>query len=566
MKKPLKHYHRKKLYYKLFMLDSPYSAELTAFNAAFAALMLKPFALLTIAAMITGKYLTVYAVFPLLWLILSIIAFAIPISFRGHKKKHTLSWKSKEFYLKNCKFIFIFLAVFALFYFRFSYFSILIAFVSGTAFFVFGNGTKPLKKKAVTLSIFNVFFMIAIALLSYLSDDFMHDTAIEVTKIIGRDVTLDGYLKRERSAFQFDREPLKTLIKTYPEHEPELMYDILKSPLEARKKLLLYEKKYPAFTQSAKKFAALPPPQYGIGNKISPDKSLYMAKLFTGKMRETARYFAWQMQCSPTDRKLITDCNQKMQNIRGFCLNSNSLIYHLTGVAVESMRLQALVSTLQFNDINEAEFNKLLGKKIDWQEIFRYSYGDELTHMKSLIKYLLNSQALTFEENSYYALRNNIPHHFKIYLALNYNAFAKKIKNIISISKSNLSEKEKLAEFDKNDKGTGLLLCDMFGPTAAVCYKRITQNNDLRTIAETVFKIIDYRRKNGDFPENLNFLSSIPSDSIHGRKFLYEKGKINLYNNNAGFHGFIIAVDESSKYNKYSHCKLIVKSDKKHNL
>ena len=559
----LKKYHRKKRYYKLFMLDSPCSAGIITLNAAFAAIMLKPFALLSVLAMFATKIFSFYILFPLLWLVMTIITFAIPIAFKRHKKKNKLHLNSKEFYLKHWDLIFILLGLAAILYFKFNYFSIIIAFVSFIAFFIHGHDDKPLKKRAHVFLAFNIFFVISLALLAHFSDKFISDKAQKISLLINRDVTFDSYMEREKNGFQFDSEPLQSLIDTAPKHENKLYYNVLSSKKEAKQKLHEYEKKYPQFCKSAKEFAALHPSKYGIGHQISSDNCLYNTKMFTQPMRESARYFAWLMQCNPYDRKVIAECNKTMQNIRDFCLNSNNLLYHLVGIAIETMRLQALVSTLQFNDINESEFKALLGSQIDWMKFFRYGCGDELTHMESLIKYLPETTSESYTEFPLGILRKTIPHHFKIYLTLNYIAFADKIENSVNISKSSLSEKEKLAAFVQNKKKTGLLLCDMFGPPTDNVYKRCIQMNDLRTMAEIAFKINEYRRSNGKLPDDLNFLSAIPQDCIHGKKFIYKKGDIKLHSSDeTTYHGFILAVDEFTKYGwSYSLCRLTVKSE-----
>lgn len=549
MEKTLKHYHRKKILYNLFMQDSPVSAGVAAFNAFFAAILLKPFALAAVIGFIAVETVSISAIFILLWFVMNVIALAILIAVKRRKKKQISNWRNKEFFLKHWNFIFLFVIIFALTVFKGNYFSIIISFFSGNAFFLFNAEQKKLKKRAAALIIFNIFLISALAFLSFSANDFICNKAIQITGILGRDVSIDGYMQREKTGFQYDCEPLKTLISTYPKNHPDLIYNVLAPQSKAKKDLLEYEKKYPVFCRSAKDFASLPPARYGIGNKIFADKSLYNAELFTGLMRETARYFAWQMQCSPADKKIIAGCNLKLQNLRDCCLNSNSFIYHLTGAAIESMRLQSLTATLQFNDINENEFNTLLGKEPDWQEKFRHSYGDELTHMESLIKYILSSP-----DASYIFLNRNIPHHLKIYLAINYAAFAEKTKNIINISNGSDTPSEKLKKLKENDKRTGLWLCDMFGPAPDTAYKRFIQMNDMRTMAQCAFKIIDYRRKNGSLPDNLNFLPHILQDSIYGKKFIYEKGVIKLYD--TPFDGFILSIDERPEI-PYSNTRII---------
>ena len=87
--------------------------------------------------------------------------------------------------------------------------------------------------------------------------------------------------------------------------------------------------------------------------------------------------------------------------------------------------------------------------------------------------------------------------------------------------------------------------------------------NDLRTMAEIAFKINEYRRSNGKLPDDLNFLSVIPQDCIHGKKFIYKKGDIKLHSSDeTPYHGFILAVDEFTQYGwSYSLCRLTVKSE-----
>ena len=112
MKKTLKHYHRKKILYNLFMQDSPVSAGVAAFNAFFAAILLKPFALAAVIGFIAAEKVSISAIFILLWFVMNIIALAIPIAIKKHKKKQVLNYRSKEFFLKHWNFIFLFVIIF----------------------------------------------------------------------------------------------------------------------------------------------------------------------------------------------------------------------------------------------------------------------------------------------------------------------------------------------------------------------------------------------------------------------------------------------------------------------
>ena len=94
----------------------------------------------------------------------------------------------------------------------------------------------------------------------------------------------------------------------------------------------------------------------------------------------------------------------------------------------------------------------------------------------------------------------------------------------------------------------------MFGPAADNAYKKFTQMSDMRTMAQCAFKIIDYRRQNGSLPDNLNFLPHILQDSIYGKKFIYEKGVIKLYD--TPFDGFILSIDERPEI-PYSNTRII---------
>ena len=565
MQKTLKHYRRKKAFCRFCMTDSPRSAKMVSFCISCGMIFLTPFWLMSLLAFFSksqNRHISVTFFTVLSVIILLSATYSVILNIPHHKnkrKKISFDWSDKDFYCRHWNFVFVLIAAAVFFFTDLNYFSMIIIFLSGASFFIFAPDEKPLKKTAWQSFIAVIALIGFTAFEAYRLPVLMKKSTAKIYAKTQYRADIESFIMRENNGFSINKEPLKTLHEKTPQNTSDLYYDFFAEQSEAKKKLAEYKKKYPEFVKAVKDFSYLSPSHYGIGHNIPQGKTLYDMELATSAMREAARFYTWQMQCAPTDKKLIAECNQNLQKLRNWCLNSNGVIYRLTGIAIESMRLNALTQTLVFNDITEHDFNQLLGEKINWHKYFIYSTVEELTFMESLINSFFNGNYKS-DIDSFDSIFQRIPHHLKIYLSLNYLFFAERTVQSIDIASSNRPEKEKLSLLKELERPTGLLVCDIFGPALEAVYKKFVQIQDQREMAKIAFKIIDYRRINGKLPADLNFLQTIPVDLIHGKKYLYRTGNIKLScSGDFSYNGFIVAVDEKHPHHNFSHTRLPIK-------
>ena len=346
----------------------------------------------------------------------------------------------------------------------------------------------------------------------------------QLSQTVGRSVEIEDFWHRDAQGFPLDREPLKSLIANRPESLfSEFEY---KDAPTAQKKLREYNKKYPVFVKAIHDFLQLPVSH--VAHKMPEDGMLYGVFLpELNAFRETARYLAMQIAANPNDKQLVQKCNNDLIKLRNWLPEGEYLLNHLVAIAIERIRLNALENVLRQENFSKQEFAILVGDSIDWEKSLRYSYGGEAAAFKSVLDCIKNS-AMFFRENDianvavakkYMPLFIDVNFHRDYRFAL--QSFIK--ASSVPPALSGL-EKAELAKVDENEaKCNFYILSGMLLPALGNVYIKSAQITDARQMALLAAEVMEYRKQHGKLPENLSFLPRVPLSKLDHKPLMYEK-------------------------------------------
>ena len=356
-----------------------------------------------------------------------------------------------------------------------------------------------------------------------LQDD-AKDYRNQLSQIVGRSVEIEDFWHRDAQGFSLEREPLKSLIANRPESSvSEFEY---KDAPTAQKKLLEYNKKYPVFVKAINHFLQLPVSH--VAHKMPEDGILYGVLLpELNVFRESARYLAMQIAANPNNKQLVKKCNNDLTKLRNWLSDGDFFINHLVAITIERIRLNALENVLRQENFSKQEFTKLIGDPIDWEKKLRYVYGGEAAGFKSGFD---NLQSLTLtatccDKMNLKAIKKYMP----LFIDVNFHRdYRFALQNYIKAATvpSSLSglEKAELAEFDENEaKCNFYILSGMLLPALGKLYIKSAQITDVRQMALLAAEVMEYRKQHGKLPEDLSFLPKVPLSKLDHKPLMVEK-------------------------------------------
>ncbi|MBQ9088082.1 MAG: hypothetical protein IJY46_04795 [Lentisphaeria bacterium] len=344
----------------------------------------------------------------------------------------------------------------------------------------------------------------------------------ELSQLIGRSVEVDDFWRRDAQGVPSDSRELKALIAARPESS-HLEYEFENSGV-ARTKLREYEKKYPSFVQAVDEFLQLP--ESHVGHQIPEDGmllSVLMPEL--GAFREAARHRAMKAIANSGDKVLVRKCNADMIKLRNWALQSEFSISLLVAAAIEHIRLNALTVILGEGGLPQKELEELVGAPVDWEKFLRYSFGCEAAGFKSAVDHLQMSASLPQMDVGLGTVKKYMPLFMHTHFLRDYRfALQYFIKACSVPPELSGEEKAQWAEVDENEiKRNSYFLSGMLTPAIGVFYRKTAQVADQRKIVLLSAEIMEYRKRHGKLPENLDFLPAIPAADLDHRPLTYEK-------------------------------------------
>ena len=345
----------------------------------------------------------------------------------------------------------------------------------------------------------------------------------ELSQTVGHSVEIDDFWKREAQGFAVDREPLKTLIAAKPEETlPVYEYEDIG---RARKMVLEYEKKFPEFVKAVDEFLQLPVsrvahkyPEKGMLTNISaPELSAF---------RRGARYLAMKTAAFSDDKKQVRECNEKLVKLRDLLLHNEHVLGFLVANSVEHIRLSVLTTVLGRGTFSGSGFEELLGKPVEWEKFLRRVFGCEATAFNSIVNFV-QSEKSSFSSD--YAAFNTVKKYVPLFLdthfLLDYRYYLRwNIKACSLPQDISGVEKCQLTGVDSEDlENSPFFLSGMFIPAMGFMYIFPAQRADGRESVLLAAKVMAYYQQHGKVPENLDFLPGVPLAKLDHRPLMYEK-------------------------------------------
>ena len=341
----------------------------------------------------------------------------------------------------------------------------------------------------------------------------------QLSRIIDRSVEIEDFWRRDAQGFPLDREPLKSLIA----NNPSACFEY-KEQQTAKKKLLEYNKKYPAFVKALNDFLQLPVSH--VAHKMPEDGMPYSVLMFElTPFRESARYLAMKIAADPGNKPQVKKCNSELVKLRNWPLQNDFYISYLVAIAIEAIRLNALSTVLSSGEFSQPEFVALIGDPVDWHKYQRYAYGSQATAFKSCFDYLQIYALLRTENKKINSLKKYMPLFMKVHFLRDYRFALQTFIKACTVP-ANLSglEQVQLALVDDNEiKRNSYLLSGIFMPALGQGYVRSTQITDARQMALIAARVMEYRKQHGKLPENLSFLPNVPLAKLDHKPLMYEK-------------------------------------------
>ncbi len=372
----------------------------------------------------------------------------------------------------------------------------------------------------------------------------------ELSKIAGRSVALADYRARDAAGFPVGDEPLKSLIARKPGGEEDTG--------KPREMVEEYRKKNPEFIEALRKTVKLP--AQAIAH-VWPEDNMIVGMQFEeyGAFREGARYLALSIKADPENRENVRYCNAGMERLRDWMLAGNALIARLVAISIESMRLNALSYPLATGTISAADWQELLGKEPDWSTEFIRTLGDEAAVYDAIFDFMVvGLKGKLFESEAFPlktlngAVQAYMPLFARIHL-LRDQRFC-----LLELKKANLLrnpdgltavELAKRMKFNEEEAKRNIYIFStmLLSAQNAIALKK-GEIEDRRRFAQIAWQVMEYRRTHeGKLPESLDFLPEKPLDSMTRQPIRYEAGKLQLSDDREGY-GFRLSFEPSDEF------------------
>ncbi len=571
--KPLKHYRRKRFFYKRLMMASPRAGAIFGLSLMLLILVCLPFFAMSGFSLLMGLYdargsateaVLLGGVWAAPFLFLYVYGFiALGLALNTMLRKVIRNNNCRDLLASLAAFFFPFAGAAVLFAFvrekrrlfaGFAAISVALAIFArcasippATAWFVTWGGLAFLFFALAGVrgrSRFRFYCLVPLAGCILMLITIQHcDTTLqkdivaqraELSKIVGQSIEVKDYWARDAGGLSVKDEPLAAMIERQPPRGDGAATGTANVE-EARGALAEYRQKYPEFIAALTTFLKLPV-RHVTHVRPKDDMLASMALPELNVFRDGARYLALSIKADPENRENLLRCNAGMERLRDWSLAGNTLISQLVAMAVEQTRLNALSVPLAAGSIDADDWRRLLGDPPDWRTALARSIGDEATMYESCYNFILFNPAGLLPGGGNAAIafaRSYIPSFLHIQFQRDYlfalNEFRKLalIRNPDNLPAAELAALMKCDE--KKIKRNFFILSGMLLPALGQLAIKQGEIEDFRRLAEIAGGVMVYRKAHdGKLPATLDFLPEKPLDSLTRQPIRYESGKLQM--------------------------------------
>ena len=349
----------------------------------------------------------------------------------------------------------------------------------------------------------------------------------ELSSLIGRSLEIEDFWQHDAKGFSSDNDPLKTLIEKNPESigfEYFTQYD----QQIAKKKLFELQQQYPDFILALENFLTLP--VHYFAHKKSED-GLLNGTLLTelNVLRNASNILSLKIAADPENKQNLQRYNSQLQKLRTWSLQNHFLLSYLVAVSIERNRLNALRSVIIKDKLySKPEIQRLIGNSIDWNKFLRFALGDEAIVFYDSWIYLQNKAIpaeLSAASEPFMNLKSRIPLFVHVHFLRDYRFALDNYIDLCSVSDELPAlEQYQQTEADSQIYKRNFFICSgMLLPSINAVFKHTAKVVDTRRMALIAAEVLEYRKHHGKLPEDLSFLPQIPLSKLDHRPLIYEK-------------------------------------------
>ena len=394
------------------------------------------------------------------------------------------------------------------------------------ALFCSGKDKKFSWRFVYPLSLF-VLFVVKLYWLDYCFNVHIFSKKYE----LGRTISAEDWKKRNSCGYSINKEPLKSFCKINMEIDMEKY----QTPADAQKFLAELRKTHTDKFVAIDRLLELKPQQISY-NWVKPGEPVAAMLLPDLQcFRTAARLRNLEILANAKDKALVAKCNQDMLKFREWCFYNETLIGKLVAVAMESLRLDALSYAMASGVYSKDEIVNLSGDAPDWGKQFSEPFASENALTEDCLEALKNESGDSMPS---YIKNYDIKTFWRLYqkfaplftrmnlkrdhlFALNHYL---KIKELLSRNDLSGIEKAKLAKLNKDYLWCECFVASMMAiPDLYGVFLRIDRIRDTRQMALLAAEVMEYRKQHGKLPDDLTFLPEIPLSKLDHKPLMYEK-------------------------------------------
>ncbi|MDD3118943.1 MAG: hypothetical protein PHQ27_07185 [Victivallales bacterium] len=380
---------------------------------------------------------------------------------------------------------------------------------------------------------------------SNLERDLQRDRAA-ISQLVGHAIALPDFWERQRQGLSYDIEPLRTLIATNPtrtEDRNSFSWVPAQPTAFYRHRMTVF-RHYPKFLAAAATF--LTGPVQAVGH-LSPTDAMH-GNIDLPELPAwgcLAVYLSCDLIAHASDPVVVRQRNAELERVRDWCRADFGLISQLAGMKVERMRLEALTYPLATGRVAPAEWRQLVGPEVDWRTNLVTAIGDEATMFQSIYQYVVSIQFRAVEKefgrNKVATIiglgKKYLPSWLAIHFQRDYRfALAYYLRSLRLLTAPDLTPTEISHRLNEDcDQMTQTLrknyfvLSGMLVAAVNDSFVRIVRMEDFRRLALIAGQVEEYRRKHGCLPDSLSFMLQTPLGSLQRLPVVYEHGDLEVY-------------------------------------
>ena len=349
----------------------------------------------------------------------------------------------------------------------------------------------------------------------------------ELSSVIGRSLEIEDFWQHDAKGFSSDNDPLKTLIEKNPESigfEYFTQYD----QQTAKKKLFELQQQYPDFILALENFLTLP--AHYFAHKKSEDGVLNGTLLpELSVLRNASNILSLKIAADPENKQNLQRYNSQLQKLRTWSLQNHFLLSYLFAVSIERNRLNALRSVIIRDELySKPEIQRLIGNSIDWTKFLRFALGDEAIVFYDSWIYLQNKAIpaeLSAASEPFMNLKSRLPLFVHVHFLRDYRFALDNYIDLCSVSDELPAlEQCQQTEADSQIYKRNFFICSgILLPSINAVFKHTAKAVDTRQMALLAAEVMEYRKQHGKLPEDLSFLPQIPLSKLDHRPLMVEK-------------------------------------------